>query len=102
MTFEENTRKKGKGGALVGSILYGLFSSTLDFLEQTLSAIIREQQEKILKKISVIAVFFVGAWFLLNALALFISDYLSKEPWVGYGIVGLALVLIGLIFRKEE
>jgi hypothetical protein len=102
MSFEENIQRKRKNGTIIGSILYGLFSNALDFLEQSLSVIIREQQEKILKKMSVIAVFFVGAWFLLQALALFISEYLSKGPWVGYVIVGSALILFGLIFRERE
>lgn len=102
MSFEENIYRKKKNGTLVGSILYGLFSHTLDFLEHSLTAIIQEQQEKILKKIGIVVVFFVGAWFLLQALALFISDYVSKGPWVGYSIVGGVLVILGLIFRERE
>lgn len=98
MRFDD--RNQRKGSSVVASLLYGFFSSTLDFLQESLEAIIQEQQEKILKKFSILAVFFAGAWFLLHALALFISEYLGKGEWVGYTIVGVVLVLLGLIFRK--
>ena len=98
MGLHEHNQRKGSG--LLASVLYGFFSNTLDFLQSSLEAIIQEQQEKILKKLSVIAVLFAGAWFLLHALALFVSEYLGKGVWVGYAIVGAVLVLLGLIFRK--
>ncbi len=92
--------KTGRQG-LIADLLYGFFSSTFDFLEGAIENMLKEQQKRIFKKLSVVIVFFAGVMFLLNALALCISDYLEKAAWVGYGIVGSVLVLLALIFRKE-
>ena len=86
---------------LVAAVLQGFFSSAFDLLEGALETMIKEQQGRILKKLSVAVVFLTGSLFLLNALALFINDYLEAAAWVGYGIVGSALVLLAIIFRKE-
>lgn len=88
-------------GGVIAELLYSIFSNTLDLLEGVAENFIREQQKRILKKASVAIVFFTGAVFLLNSLALFIGEYLEKSPWVGYGVVGGVLVLLALIFRKE-
>lgn len=93
-------RETGSRG-LVAEVVYGFFSNTLDFIEGAFETTLREQQRKIFKKLGVVAIFFAGALFLLNALALFISTYLEEAVWVGYGIVGSVLVVLGLIFRKE-
>jgi hypothetical protein len=99
---QENNRSEETGrSSLVSDLLYGFFSRTFELLDDAIESIIKEQQKKIFKKLIVVVVFFAGALFLLNALALFISDYLEKAAWVGHGIVGAVLVLLALIFRKE-
>lgn len=82
-------------------IFRSFFSEAFDLLEGLLENFIKEQQRKILKQLSKALVLFTGALFLLNALALFISEYLEKSTWAGYGIVGAVLVLLALIFWKE-
>lgn len=99
-------RENGWGGKILRSgaiaeLFYGVFSSVVDLVEGAVENFVREQQKRIFKKVSIAIVFFTGALFLLNALALFISDYLEKASWVGYGVVGGVLVILALIFWKE-
>jgi hypothetical protein len=93
-------RKTWKSGVIT-ELIYGFFSHILDQLEGAVETFLQEQQKRILKKLSIVIVFIVGSLFLLNSLALFISDYLEKSSWVGYGVVGGVLVFLALIFRKE-
>lgn len=86
---------------MIAELLAGIFSNVFDLLEGVAENFIQEQQKRILKKVSVAVVFFTGALFLLNALALFIGEYLEKSSWVGYGVVGGVLILLALIFRKQ-
>lgn len=87
--------------SVITELLYGIFSSTFDLLEGAVENFIQGQKKRILKKASIAIVFLTGSLFLLNALALFISEYLEKSPWVGYGVVGGVLVLLAVIFREE-
>ncbi len=82
-------------------IFRSFFSDAFDLLEGFLDNFIKEQQRKILKQLSKAVVLFTGSLFLLNALALFISEYLEKSTWFGYSIVGGVLILLALIFWKE-
>lgn len=93
-------RKIGRS-SVITELLYGIFSSTFDLLEGAVENFIQGQKKRILKKVSVAIVFFTGSLFLLNSLALFVSVYLEKSPWVGYGVVGGVLVLLAVIFREE-
>lgn len=101
MRGEENVGGKIWKRGPVANLLYGFFASAFDVLESAVESFIQEQQKRILKKLSITVVFLTGMVFLLNALALIISDYLEKSSWVGYGVVGGVLVLLALIFWKE-
>ena len=101
MRREESLSGKIWKKSLIADFLRGFFSSTFDLLEGAVENFIQEQQKRIFKKLSIILGFFIGAVFLLNSLALFISDYLEKSSWVGYGVVGGVLILLAFIFRKE-
>lgn len=101
--MEHENRLGGKGvrSGILTELLYGVFSSVADLVEGAVENFVREQQKRIFKKVSIAIVFFTGALFLLNALALFIGDYLEKASWVGYGVVGGVLIILALIFWKE-
>lgn len=79
----------------------GLFSGAISSLLDLFEDFIRTQQKRLLKKISIALALFTGGVFLLNSLALFISEYLEQSLWVGYGIVGGGLILLAFIFWKE-
>ena len=98
MRREEGLGGKIWRGGLLGELFSGLFVNFFDRVEEY----IHEQQKRMLARLSKVIVGAVGALFLLNALALFISDYLMKAAWAGYGIVGGVLVLLVLIFWKES
>lgn len=88
MEREQGLGRKILKGSVITEIFYSLFAGVFDALEGTVESFIQKQQKRIIKQLSIIAVFFTGAVFLLNSLALFISNYLEKSPWVGYGVVG--------------
>ena len=98
MRREESLSGKIWRSGLLADFFSGLFSNLFDLVADFLQA----QQKRILKRLSKVIVLAVGALFLLHALALFISEYLAKAAWVGYGIVGGVLLLLALIFWKEE
>lgn len=100
MWLGDNNSGKAKRSNIVVDILMSFFSSTFDLVESGIEAIIEEQGKKILKKVSVLMGFIMGGWFLLNAIANFISEYLREGNWVGQGIVGGVIILLTLIFRK--
>ena len=87
--------------SLIGDLVYGIFSSTFDLIAGAVEHFIQDQQKRIFKRVSILVVFIIGVVFLLNSLALFISEYLEKSSWVGYGVVGGGLTLLALIFWKE-
>lgn len=103
INIDEAKRMNGKSwrNGPLAVIFRSFFSDAFDLLEGFLDNFIKEQQRKILKQLSKVVVLFTGSLFLLNALALFISEYLEKSTWFGYGIVGAVLVLLAFIFWKE-
>lgn len=47
-------------------------------------------------------ILFIGFIFVLVALAILISDLLKTSPGVGYGIVGIFVILVGLLMSRTK
>ncbi|EKE11040.1 MAG: hypothetical protein ACD_15C00151G0018 [uncultured bacterium] len=81
-------------------IVVNFFSGSIAILEQKVGSLIERQERRIRKNVILLAVFLVGALYVLNAMAIFISEYLKTGNWLGYGLVGIVLIIISFILKK--
>ncbi|MGQ9543353.1 MAG: hypothetical protein ACUVTM_04605 [Candidatus Bathyarchaeia archaeon] len=86
--------------------LIELFSSTvvsrmLTDLDKSLKSYITDMVHGILKRVILtiagVTLSLVGVIFLFIASALYLNMYFHSEPWMGWGIVGILIVVAGLL-----
>ena len=92
--------KMRKSGSSLAGGLSGLLTSAVAVFARRIDALVERQERKIVKLLALSVTFLVGALFMLNGLAIFVSERLQMGNWTGYVAVGFVLVAVGLIFRK--
>jgi hypothetical protein len=102
MFREENCGEKSnrRGANLLEEIAIGFFAGTISAIEQKISNLMERQERRVTRYIIISFVFLIGFLYVLNAMAIFISEYIRMGSWSGYGLVGLLLIIMGFIFRK--
>lgn len=82
----------------------GFLSITENFIRNLIEPIMENAKEKrdhLMKKFSAIILLSIGGLFFLNGSAIFLSDYFQTGKWLGYIIIGLLLLIIGLIRQRD-
>lgn len=97
--IEYSEREMGKTWAEIG---YGLFSQIVKLAKSYADDLIRKQELKFLKRLTIIAFFLTGMLFVLNGIAIFLNEYFQVGNWTGYVLVGLLLSVAGLISQKSN
>lgn len=93
---EEKIRRKVPLGKAVLDLIFSLVSVA----GERMNSLVEKQERKMKKNIILIFVFVVGILYILKGLALFINDYMKTGEWVGYGLIGIVLIVLGGIFKK--
>ncbi|EKE18949.1 MAG: hypothetical protein ACD_9C00188G0003 [uncultured bacterium] len=96
-------KKRNENGPGWAGIAQGIIGKSISRIEEDITERAKEVIIKIERKTAGALLLFVGAIFFLVALALLINSFLSPvTAWVGWGVVGLVIIIVAYLIGRSD
>jgi len=96
---QNRTRAEEKSwGEIAGRLFFSVAALAGGYAEN----IVEKQKARAFRSVISYFFLFLAVLFILNGLALFLGELLEIRIWVGFLLVGLGLIVVGLIVSKSR
>lgn len=79
---------------------WNLMKSTINFLVYAFHDYKRNLIKELMAKLALLFFLIFGIVFILIGVALLINSLTTAGPWVGFGSIGIILIIIGLLLKS--